>query len=124
MAKIPVKDVAKSSAVGPEKERQIVSFEKLLEDKLATWVPTRKGKSKSPESIAVEANFESIHLAVQKGLPYAEIAALLSLATGLEINGGKVANQYRALGVQKGVLEAPKPRKKAAAATPPATPTT
>jgi hypothetical protein len=110
MAKLPAKEV-KSQPVQ-------LSFAKLIEEKLVTFVPKQKGKAKSPESIAIEENFDSIHMAVMKGLPYNEIAALLSLATGLEIKGGKVANVYRAHGVAMGVLEAPKPRVKKEKAEP------
>jgi hypothetical protein len=96
----------------PVKESTLEVFAKLLDKRYETFVPTKKGKVKGPESILIDESWDKIHDASEKGLPYKEIAELLSIASGLEIKASKLATQYRAIGVARGILKTPTPRAK------------
>jgi hypothetical protein len=86
-------------------------FDVLLDGYLKTFKPKRRGRSASPEQIQVQSHFDSIKKGVDNGVPFKELAVLLSKATGLQYTEGRIRAQWTAEARKRGVKAPPKPRK-------------
>lgn len=88
-------DICASIDVGSVKISQ-ASFDSLLDSYLQTYQPKKKGRSKSSTQLAVIEHFDSIKRGIDRGVPFKELAILLSQATGLDYNESRIRSQWTA----------------------------
>lgn len=103
-------DLNVSTVVGAVKVEQ-ASFDSLLDGYLKTYQPKKKGRSQSPTQLAVIEHFDSIKRGVDEGVPFKQLAALLSQATGLDYTESRIRSQWTSEARKRNIRPPVKPRK-------------